>query len=290
MAGGSAFVGCLIRDNTKEIRAFLKHHSEHHTFLPSAIDKRQQGIVGRLKRRGWPETAIAKDIHASWNTLDDGRKSAACVFEQHRTRFFVLTKVLPYLQSLNIQLFFVTLANSKWRVAREKLMSARLSVIRRKARDGVENLRKKGLDPVLFGMVEVSGGIDLEGNFTWEPHMHLLVGGVTEDEIREAFKVRMTNEERGRLKPLKIIPVGSNLGQCLSYLCKFKPELRKTYVGTNGRPNRGKDLLEGEDLDRWTSWMAKQSIMEMVVHFGIRKRIMDGMINAELAELAEEMT
>jgi len=272
------------------IRKLLKVFSSKNTFSPPKIVQRQERVRQTLTRRGWSETAISESLHASWNSLDRGRRSAACVYEQYRCRFAVTAVILPHLRSLKLKYHHATVVSQRWRKPGNRVKESSASALQRKAKDGVERLRKMGLNPIVWGVIELSGGVDQDDNFMWEPHMHLIIGGASREEIRAAFKVRTTKEQRGRLKPVKIMAIDENLGRCVHYGCKFKPELRNTYIGKNGRPHRGKDLLKGRDLRRWTDWMARQPMMSMIIHFGIPNRIIDELKYAELAELVEEMT
>lgn len=135
----------MMWDNQTAIRRFLKSFSKYNTFSLTGIESRQRKHAVALSRQGWSPHIISKALHRSWGTLDKHARSAACLYEQYRLQLCVLTYVLPRLIEAHGPAFHVTLASPKWIRSPSKLKDVSTSPLQRKFRDGVDRLKKNGV-------------------------------------------------------------------------------------------------------------------------------------------------
>lgn len=279
----------LVSHNATKIRKLFKQFSPKNTFSPTHIEGGQRGVKERLLKAKWKRSDIRAALHRSWDELDDNEKSAACLFEQYRIRLAILTIIYPYLKRLNIKFLSVTIVSRRWRSTGNDVDSSDISPIRRKAQDGYENLRALGTRPVIFGTIELSGLQNLNKRLFWEPHMHLLIGGATKAQVKDAFKIRASKAEIKEYRPVVIRPIEGEIKKNLAYVCKFKPNLRKKYTGAAGIEKSGKAKLVGQKRSQWTSWMAKHPMREMIIHHGIPRETIQTAIEVELGELIDAL-
>ncbi len=209
----------------------------------------------------------AKDLHVNFLSLNNGRRSAACLFEALRLRLWLLTVVHRSLPS--DATYLLTLADPKWSRPLEELSPDWHKPVLRKIRAAITKLRQAGHPVKGVVVIELCVDRDLKGNLSWSPHFHMVITGAEQQVLREAFNVRLPAGRRGIDKPLQVQLIKpGDLGRVLSYISKMKPELRSAYMTDEGLKRRRRNHLPKELLPDWLSVMADRPITELVVHFG----------------------
>ena len=228
-------------------------------------------------------------LHTTWSSLDRGRRSAACRFEWARLQIFMAAEVLPRLQELDTELVFLTLADKRWRVAPTTAVDA-FKRPRRKLRAAIQSLRDQGFKPVFVVAYEISGDRNLEANYAFEPHAHVLIGGVPEPALKAAFNVRLPRIARGRDKPISARSVSaSQIGNILGYLTKMKAQDRVEFVRSDGRRDRTSNRMTLEQETLWLRCMAATPIAQVIQFGGFAESMTSRFIHCEMATMIGDM-
>lgn len=255
-------------DYELHIRASLKAIYEGHTFSYHRSLQRQTAANAGAVRR---DPALAAAFHADWSSIDDHRASVACVLEQFRARVWVLGEVFQSLPRNYDELYHVTYANTRDRRSGGTLSSFNLHTYKRPLRAALAGINAVYPNMWALGIVEISAVQPDPGQFIFEPHFHVLVGGVPENALRPAFSRLLRAATKGS-HGLMIDPVHDrqNLGRGLSYLFKFEPELRTKFLTNQGRVGKGRlNHLTGDAKDEWLSWAAAYRIDELLITVGL---------------------
>ncbi|WP_172601138.1 hypothetical protein [Rhizobium leguminosarum] len=198
--------------------------------------------------------------------------------------------VLPLLQRCDTQFFHVILADKRWRISSSLATRKCFDRPRRKVRASIQRLRDQGEKPFFVAAYELSGDRSLTGNYAFEPHVHLLIGGVAQEALKHAFHVRLPISMRGRDKPLKILPAPkSELGNLLGYLTKMKAQDRVQYLGSNGRPNRTSNRMPAAQFAEWLRCMTTIPITQAIQFGGFAEPITSRFVHAEMATIIGDM-
>lgn len=271
---------------------------EHHTpDIEGAVHREAPKSKFRVKNVSTVQrhrTEILADnpdaLHPNWESLGTGRRSAACRFEWARLVLFLIFIVLSRLMAARGKAFHVIIADKRWQVSGDKLRPQVFDRPRRKLRRGIELLQKAGLRPVYVAVYELSAARNLDGSYPFEPHIHLLIVGATEAQLKTAFGVRQRRSERGKAKPLRMVPVEkSNMGTVLGYLSKIKAEERVEYELEDDKRNRVRNRMSADNFPLWLDCMSQIPITELVQFGGFNERLAYHFAHYEMATLIGEL-
>ncbi len=240
----------------------------------------QQAVRIKLLPRG------SGAFNASWDTLAGSRRSAACRYEWARLQMFLAAEILPLLQDDRSTFYHVTLADKRWRVAPSEAGKSNFDAPRRKVRAAIQALRDGGFKPVFVAAYEMSGDDNLAGDYAFEPHVHLLIGGVSSTSLRTAFHVRLPRASRGKDKPLRVdcVPTGE-LGNVLAYITKNKAQDRVEFTCSDGRISRQSNRMPMPQAADWVRCMATMPITKMIQFGGFAESITERFARLEMATL-----
>jgi hypothetical protein len=136
----------------------------------------------------------------------------------------------------------------------------------------------------------MSGDRNINGDYVFEPHVHILIGRVSSAAVKAAFQVRLPRATRGRDKPLRVEAVPINqVGNLLGYLSKMKPQDRVEYIGSNGRPNRATNRMRRAEADQWLRCMATMPITWMIQFGGFANAMHSHFSHLEMATIIGEL-
>lgn len=277
-----------VYDNEFHIRAGLKSAYEGNTFDYRRIREREKTVKDRACRH-----APAPDhaFHDDWNSIDDHRRSFACVFEQVRARIWALGEVLGRLPEEYSDLYHLTFANTKDRRLQGDLFTFNPNTYRRKFRETFARL--KGEHPHIWGIgvVEISAVQIESGQHVFEPHFHVLVGGVPANALRVAFDKLLPSATKGSHGlMIRSVSDRTDLGRRVSYLFKFEPELRTKFHTSEGRVGKGRlNRLSGNAKDEWLSWAAAYRIDELLITVGLWPDLMTEFKSCGLQQLIAKL-
>ncbi|KQQ38293.1 hypothetical protein ASG19_04350 [Rhizobium sp. Leaf306] len=242
--------------------------------------------VYKQPRRAEALAERAYSLHTDWDSLDDGRRSAACLFEWGRLQIFTAVEVLPRLEASFVEFFHVTLADKRWRVPPKAASVDAFHRPRRKVRAAIQYLRDNDLEPIYVVAYEISGDRNLTGDYSFEPHAHILIGGVRKAVLKAAFRVRLPRSMRGRDKPVKIKPVPpSQLGNVLGYLTKVKPQDRVEFRRSDGRLDRKSNRMPPQAEAQWLRCLALVPMTQLVQFGGFADSLSTRFSHREMATL-----
>jgi len=183
--------------------------------------------------------------------------------------------------------FFVTAADPGHECEFDRLQYLNSGNVLQKARR-FDQLHKSSPDYLSFTVAEVNGNEEPSGALFAQPHLHMLVTGVSKEEIQSGFEYKRSSEFSGstRKSPLKVLPVMTmrELVERIVYMTKHKPEQKTVYHDRIGNRNsRRQSLIEG--VDEWASWFANSTIRKVVIINGLSEKKSGQFWNAELSEI-----
>lgn len=272
-----------ILSNHPELDAAVKLQLPRSQIRSKSILRQQTRIRQRLPR-------LSLACHRNWNSLDLGRRSAACRFEWARLQIFMAARVHKTLLYSSSYFIFITLADERWRVPPERASAACFAAPRRKVRASIQKLRDQGYAPVFVVAYEISGNRSLTKEYAFEPHAHLILGGVPEVAVRAAFEVRQARAARGRAKPLRLDLIApSEVGNLLGYITKMRAEDRVQYLDNHGRTQRGTNRMPPAEMDHWLRCMATMAIPQAIQFGGFAIPISSQFQHAKMATIIGEL-
>ncbi|ARO31715.1 hypothetical protein NXC14_CH03830 [Rhizobium sp. NXC14] len=262
----------FVRDNELHIRASLKSVYKGNTFSYYRSLERQEAAKAGAVRRN---PRLVKAFHDDWANIDDVRASVACVLEQFRARVWALGEVFHNLPGNFDDLYHLTFANTRDRRSGGALSSFNPQTYMRRLRTALKELLAAYPDMWALGIVEISAVEPEPDRFVFEPHFHVIVGGVPEIELRRTFNNLLSTATKGSHGlMLKSIRDTKHLGRTVSYLFKFEPELRTKFLTAEGRVGKGRsNRLTGKAKNEWLSWAAAYRIDELLIAVGLRPNL-----------------
>jgi hypothetical protein len=254
--------------------------------LPKAMINVNAIPRAQSTRAGLLSSCHPDALHRSWDSLDAGRRSAACPFEWARSQFFLATEVLPIFEAAIGPVFHVTVVDKRWRFAPSEIVENPFSLPRRKVRHAVELLRQEHYNPIYVVGYELSGDRNLSGDYVFEPHAHLLISGVPKAALKVAFGVRMPRAARVGHKPVRVqdVPYGET-ANVLSYITKIKAEDRVEFIRSDGRHHRNDNRMSAENFPAWLSCMAATPITHLIQFGGFAEPITSRFSRREMATM-----
>ncbi len=265
--------------NSIAIDRLIKNQMPKSEFRSGALPREQARRLTLLSN-------CASSVHPCWDDLYRGRLSAACRFEWGRLQLFIVAEVLPALASTEVEFFLVTVADKRWRVAPEVATADAFEPPRRKVRAAMQSLRSEGFTPVFVAGYEMSGDRSLDDEYTFEPHAHILVGGVPKHALKTAFRVRLPRSARGRDKPVKVKHVATEeVGNILGYLTKMKAQDRVQYPLSDGRRSRNPNRMPADEEAHWLRCMASVPITHLIQFGGFAEPITSRFMRLEMATM-----
>jgi hypothetical protein len=246
-------------------------------------------IDRKLRAAGLSQQEIANVLQLD---LDDvyERKSAACPYERERAHN-IAQKAFSDLPMPAGELgpWFITLGDPKLRLRPRDIDKFDPKKVLRRWRSGLQKLNRLGLNVRGFAVVELQlctplkdGTGDGSRSF-YEPHLHAVIYGATETQVRAAFKVRTDPTIKVRKRALKVQPVTDLIG-LISYLTKLKPERKQQYVPTGETAKRWhRSRFPTKRLPSWYSVMSRYRVSEVLTATG---DLLGDLRLAGIAELA----
>lgn len=163
-------------------------------------------------------------------------------------------------------LFFVTIAHPKWELPVGQLKSANIDA----AKQWLGRRFQRLPSPVLVvGGYEASLRVELNGEMYWAGHLHLVIAGAGEEELKTVLKIERRYRKRKHSKPLKVEPIG-DLAERLGYSTKRIVKRGIAYIGTNGRQQRRELPLTAKHQIEFDLWLLGLPAGSRTILFGCR--------------------
>jgi hypothetical protein len=122
---------------------------------------------------------------------------------------------------------------------------------------------------LVVGSFEASLRVELNGDIYWAGHLHLVIAGAGEDELKAALMIERRYRRRKYAKPVKVLPIG-NLAERLGYSTKRIVKRSVAYVGKNGRQQRRELPLTPKHQIEFDSWLLGLPVGSRTILFGCR--------------------
>lgn len=245
------------------IREAMKRFYVGNTFSQLGIVKAQGNRSSLLESLDYEFTEGS--VHNSWRSVDASRRTAACLFEQHRARIWALGPLFSKLASNAHDMHFVTFAKPSHQKRASKLSRFNATNYRRTIEGALRDLGQDFPRLIAAGVIEISARPEPDGS-RFEPHCHLLIYGAPEQQIR----AQLAQLAKGAPRAIMILPVRNiqQLGERLSYMFKFVPESRVLFERADGRTGHGHNLMTGDALAEWLSWLSRYRVDELLITHG----------------------
>lgn len=224
-------------------------------------------------------TAFGQKLHSNPNSLNGYRRSAACPYEQFRARVWAVT-TLPTLFDDNQPAHFLTITHPRHRCYAAGLAGFDIVKIKRMVQALRLGIVGRGIPTSLVGMIELTV-VKEQGISVFEPHVHLIVSGPTEKQLRKAvagFPKRSTT-----IRVVKTVP-GLSL-----YLTKFAATERSAYIGKDGKQGRRPNGMKSADKSAWLSFMARHGVSDLLLEGGFQPNLKQGFLRADMADLVDSL-
>lgn len=246
------------------------------TFSVKGLKDRRANAIALVQEQGADTSAFEQCLHRDADSLDNYRRSAACPYEQFRTRVWA-TVTLPQLFPDSEPLHWVTIAHPAHRVTAAGLGTFDPKKVKRI----VQTVRSAINAPSkVFGMVEVSVSKN-RGVSIFEPHVHFIVSGPTRDQLEQA-------RSKFPKSSMKIDGVTTVPGLLL-YLTKFAADERVAYLGELGDSRRRDNGMKPPDKSAWLSWMAGYGIADLMVEGGFQPNLKSMFRSADTGDLVDRL-
>ncbi|MER9163598.1 hypothetical protein [Mesorhizobium sp. M0715] len=250
------------------------------TFSVRGLAQRQSNNNSLVEASGFDGLAFEQAVHRDFDSLDCAApRSAACVYEQFRARLTAITSIADVMDG-EPNLNSITIADLNHRVPAGQLLgfsprrpAAILGTIHR-------NLKSRHVPSKGIAVVEVSA-VDIDGAMVFEPHLHAIIAGPTLDELN----IAVPKAPHVRSKTQSVFHLRGHL----LYMTKFKPEFRSSYEAENGRPSRRRNKMAPSERAEWLSWFAHHGIRELVISCGLRPKLIDTFLTADMGDLLDQL-
>jgi hypothetical protein len=137
-----------------------------------------------------------------------------------RYRAMLIPQAYDLLKDHPGPLFFVTIAHPKWEVPVGQLEDANIDAAKQWLG---RRLQRLPYPVIAVGGFEASLRVELNGETYWAGHLHLVIAGAGEEELKAALKIERRYRNRKHSKPLKVEPIGTlvkRLGYCTKRIVK----------------------------------------------------------------------
>jgi hypothetical protein len=181
-------------------------------------------------------------------------------------RAMLIPQALKLLINHSGPLFFVTIAHPKWEIPVGQLEGANIDA----AKQWLGRRLQRLPSPVLVvGGFEVSLRVELNGEMSWAGHLHLVIAGAGEDEVKTTLEIERHYQKRRYAKPLKVLLIGT-LVERLGYCTKRIVKRAIAYIGKNGRQQRRDLPLTTRHQIEFDSWLLSLPAGSRTILFGCR--------------------
>jgi hypothetical protein len=187
-------------------------------------------------------------------------------FASRRYRAMLIPQAFELLRDHPGPLFFVTIAHPKWEIPVGQLENANIDA----AKQWLGRRFQRLPSPVLVvGGYEASLRVELNGETYWAGHLHLVIAGAGEEELKAALKIEQRYRKRKYAKPVKVEPIG-DLAERLGYSTKRIVKRGIAYVGKNGRQQRRELPLTAKHQVEFDLWLLGLPAGSRTILFGCR--------------------
>jgi hypothetical protein len=215
--------------------------------------KRSQQMLRRLQNHEGTPTELLNRIQLDPKHVADYSDNPGYDGDWLASRSYramLIPQALNLLKDHAGPLFFVTVAHPKWELSIGQLKNANIDAVTQWIHRRLRRLRS----PILVvGGYEASLRVEVTGHAYWAGHVHLVIAGADEEELKTVLKGERCYLKRKYAKPVTVAPIG-NLVKRLGYSTKRIVKRGIAYIGTNGRQQRRELPLATAhqiEFDRW---------------------------------------
>lgn len=173
--------------------------------------------------------------------------------------------------------WFGTVGDPKLRLwPRDVMMFSPMKVSRR-WRTALQKLRKWYPNLIGFCVVELQLCRSLDRTSPgmpkhfFEPHLHFVLWGAPEADVKAAFRIRKNPHITVRKRPVKVQSV-YDLDGAIGYQTKARPDFRLQYRSSPGKTGWTKSRFPAQHLTKWKSVMARYRVSDLLSCTGFSLR------------------
>ena len=231
--------------------------------------RRNQQMLRRLQNHdATPPELISRIQLGPLHVADDDRDRGydGDWFASRSYRAMLVPQAYGVLKDHPGPLFFVTIAHPKWELPVGQLEDANTDA----ATQWLGRRLQRLPSPVLVvGGYEASLRVELNGDTYWAGHLHFVIAGAGEEELKTALEIERRYRERKYAKPVTVMPIGS-LAKRLGYSTKRIVKRGIAYIGRNGRQQRRELPLLTKQQIEFDLWLLGLPAGHRSVLFGCR--------------------
>lgn len=147
----------------------------------------------------------------------------------------------------------------------------------RRWRTAMQKLRKSHPGIVGFCVVELQlcRSLDRPGpglpRYFFEPHLHFVLYGAPEANVKAAFRIRKNPHITVRKRPVKVQSV-YDLDGAIGYQTKSRPDFRRQYRTADGKTGWGRSRFPARHLCKWHSVLSRYRVSDLLSSTGFSLR------------------
>jgi hypothetical protein len=234
--------------------------------LAQCVKRNQQMFRRLLHHEATPPDLLSRVQPDPSSTNDDTGGHDGDWFASRRHRAMLVPQAFNILKDHAGPLSFVTVAHPNWELPVGQLKDANIDAVTQWIHRRLQRLPS----PILVvGGYEASIRIELNGDTYWAGHVHLVVAGAEDEELKTALKIERRYLTRKYAKPVKVAPIGT-LVERLGYSTKRIGKRSIAYIGTNGRQQRRELPLATAHQIEFDRWLLSLPAGARTILFGCR--------------------
>ena len=188
----------------------------------------------------------------------------ACHFGSRIVRFRLIPQAYSLFAEHSPVLHAVSVVNPDWASAEGALSTFHVRTAHQWA---YRRLAQLGPDTLAAGSFERAKNVELDGSAYWSGELPMIVAGPSRKDLKSVLAIP---KDPRHPKPLLIKSV-PDLGRQLGYALKRYPVRRIAYIDGQGRQNRRKLPLLGDQQMEHDSWLASIPLGSRLFLFGCKR-------------------
>jgi len=210
---------------------------------------RNRQMLARFQRTGMPPDLWQKFYGSPLERQENGFDGDWIASRGHRAT------LLPQAHRLMTAhcgpLHFVTVVHPNWELPVANLSKADIGAARQWLHRRFQRLDRSVL---VVGGFEASLRVELNSGMYWAGHLHLVVAGAENEELRGALEIERRYITRKYARPVTVEPIG-DLARRLGYSTKRLGRQNIAYIGKNGRQQRRELPLPTQRQVEFDLWL-----------------------------------
>ena len=281
----------LTREKQKRLSKQLQRYGgDFGKFSTQGLSKSQKRNIKERAKFERKRSCQYEGYLGSLSEVDQRFGNGGCCFQWFCTQLAAIAVLAPEFEvaiAKRREVYFVTTAAPPHQRSLGTLETVTVRSVTRK----FDSLPKtRGFS---FATTEINLYHDLDGREVFQPHMHLIVAGLSRDTIEMHFRYKSEPRHlNGRRKSSTQIKPINSMRQLLHffiYMTKWQPELKTAYLDGHGHRASSRAVMQHE-RGEWASWFGSREIKEVVRMNGFSSDLKDRFWECRLNDLVNDVS